>query len=220
MANVEDSSWISASDAVDALVATGTIDTLAAKAMLADYLRDGRLSAKAKSVWINTASNAATLSWKIEPNNETVERDVMVPVRYWRSDKRALEDRSRWRWPTNQFYYTITVKPLKRRMFSGVRFDKAELHHLLPQVFAAVGKAKRGRPPEIEKRDAIWTEVVRMIFASELTRKNYPDQLSLTDALMDRLRYGPDGKLRAGQVQIREVAGMAHKLLGPADSAN
>jgi hypothetical protein len=91
----EASEWISANDALSQLCAHGA-SSVAVKEMLADYLRDGLVRAKAGVMWISAEANL-TKAWQLEPNAEFAEHDISIPVRYWRSDKRPGEDRRRWR---------------------------------------------------------------------------------------------------------------------------
>jgi hypothetical protein len=205
----DDRQWISAKEAVNIMTASGAIDPVSAKASLTDLLRDGRLTAKAKSVWIDTSSNPATLSWKVPEDNGTLELDLITPVTFWRSDKRELEDRSRWRWAVNNFFYTTNLKPLKRRMMRGVQLDLHELSMTHPRFFVSPNISRKGRPPEVEKRDGVWLEILEIALASELHSNVYRTRKDLLDDLLKRKGSAANGQRLAGEVQIKDVAKQA-----------
>lgn len=87
---------------------------------------------------------------------------MVVPVSYWRSDKRAAADRNRWQLPVNKFTYTVNVKPLKRRMLRGVELKLPDLERLRPTLFEPSKKSHGGRKHDVSARDAGWMEIVRI----------------------------------------------------------
>ena len=211
-ATVEEVEWIAASDALDILTRGGE-NPVNVQAMLAEYLRAGSLRARAEAVW-TTSENALGAAWKSDASSETVEREIEVPLRYWRSDKRALVDRARWRWPFNKFFYTVTVKPLKRRMFKGVRFNSGDLAKLQPGYFISSKKAPRGRKHDPSGRDRGWLALVAISQEGQLHSDQYKLQGDLEAEIQERLRR-PNGKLALGQGQIREIASQVMNVLEP-----
>jgi hypothetical protein len=207
----EASEWISTNDALSQLCAQGA-SSVAVKEMLADYLRDGLVRAKAGVMWISAEANL-TKAWQLEPNAEFAEHDISIPVRYWRSDKRPGEDRRRWRWPYNEFFHTIRLKPLQRRMFKGVQFSTSDLAKFQPALFSSP-RRKRGAPVDVTKRDAIWMEIVRLAVAGELNTTAYPHGSDLIKDLFEKMDDGR-GNPRAGETQIKQVGRMVHAVLKP-----
>lgn len=205
--------WMTANDALLKLMAKG-MDPATAKSMLAEYLRDGLLSARVDAAWISTESNL-NKAWKSEENGERVEQSIIVPVKYWRSDRRALDDRARWRWPFNKFFYTIATNPIKRRMLRGVSFSVQELVKLQPDLFPGEIKPKRGRNPDVSARDAGWMEIVRLSQEGQLNSDTFKTVTGLKDELQARLKLTPNGPSRLGEQQIKEIASMVIKVLKP-----
>ncbi|WP_242097636.1 hypothetical protein [Sphingomonas sp. CROZ-RG-20F-R02-07] len=206
------SEWISAKDAL-ANLSIGGRNPVEAQAMLAEYLRAGHLKARAEAVWISTEANLGK-AWKSDLVSPEVERNIDVPVRYWRTDKHALTDRARWRWPFNKFFYTLGTNPIKRRMFKGVTFSHNSLAALQPDHFRSSKKKKSGRSLDVEARDAGWMEIVRISQEGRLNSDQYKTRKSLIEELYHRLQL-PDETLRLGEGQIGEIASMVVKVLKP-----
>lgn len=204
--------WMAASDALNIMTRDGE-NPVDIQAMLAEYLRAGTLRARVSSVWTTTEKSLAT-AWKGLSSDSPVEHDIEVPVRYWRSDRRALDDRARWRWPVNKFFYTIAGKPLKRRMFAGVHFNTDDLAKLQPQYFTSVRKPRRGRKTDVSARDRGWLVVVTLSQDGLLHADKFKSQSELEVEMQDRLKLS-NGMLALGQGQIREIASMVIKILKP-----
>lgn len=117
--------WISADDA-SKLAIERSEDIVTFQSSVAQLLRHGLLKARAEAVWIEKEP-VLSKAWKNISSAENIERNILVPVNYWRSDIRASEDRERWRWPVNKFAYTINENPFRRRMIAGVEFCLSDL---------------------------------------------------------------------------------------------
>lgn len=206
--------WIKASEALELAVEKGE-DPVAFKGAVAEFLRDGLLTARAEAIWTTTEANMHK-AWRTHKEAADITRDLIVPVNYWRYDKRAAHDRSRWRWPYSKFMYTINIKPLKRRMIMGVELSLNDLERLRPSLFKPIKKNRSGRPPEVIARDAGWLEVVRISQDGMLHSGKFKTITSLKEEMKFRLQQ-EDGKLRLGINQIDEIAGMVLPTLKPRD---
>ncbi len=195
--------WLSANEAVRILTGQGQ-NPVDVKEMLADYLRDGLLKARAEAVWTTSELNLGK-AWKTDEIAEDVRRDSPVPLQEWRTDKRAKADRDRWRWPYDKFFYTITSKPLKRRMFKGVRFSISDLAKLQPKAFLGVAPRTRGRKVDVARRDRGWLTVLELALGDRFHRGFFKDQNDLEQE-MQNLLQDECGKLALGQNQIQEIA--------------
>lgn len=198
-----DVEWISAKDALLQATERGH-DPVAFKAAIAEYLRDELLTATAKAVWVSTEVNL-TKAWKSHHSADDVERDITVPVRYWRSDKRATTDRPRWRWPYNQFFYTVSLNPVKLRMMTGVKFRIQDLKKLRPDIFGPAKRSTSGRKHDVSARDAGWLEIVRLATEGRLSYTIFKTGTDLQNELEERLQNA-DGTLRLGKTQVSEIS--------------
>ncbi len=207
-----DDRWIKAYDALQLAIARGE-DPVAFKGAIAEYLRDGMLQARAKAVWTTSETNMLK-AWRAQDTAEDVQLDVVVPVSYWRSDKRAAADRNRWQWPVNKFTYTVNVKPLKRRMIRGVELKLPDLERLRPTLFEPPKKSRGGRKHDVSARDAGWMEIVGISQDGLLNSDTYKTITSLKDEMKHRLQDA-DGDLRLGQKQIDEIAKQVVAVLKP-----
>lgn len=207
------SEWILANDAYMHLIGKN-VDPVTAKSSIADFLRDGYLQARAKGVWISTDTKLSE-AWRSHATCSEVERDIDVPTKYWRSDLNAIPDRARWRWPCNQFFYTLSAKPRKRRMFRGVSLERKGLERLFPDIFRDIQKPKAGRKPDVSGRDAGWLEIVRISQEGPLDIDRFRTIESLIEELHARLLLGNGNTSRLGQNQVREIASQTWKALKP-----
>lgn len=123
-----------------------SFESVRAKALIADWLRDGFVRAKAQKVWI---SNEPTLgrAWK---NRAAAipEADVLIDPKTWEISPYWAEDRERWKWRTGRFVVTRRKKPAHRTILVGVTFAAPDILSMLrdgikPQT---IGK-KVGRKP-------------------------------------------------------------------------
>ena len=204
--------WISAKETL-AVLSTEGRNPVSVKAMIADYLRDGLLEARAEAVWVSTEPNLGK-SWKTDDVTADVERNIVVPVRYWRTDRRAETDRARWRWPYNKFFYTLAASPLKRRMFKGITFSTRDLTNLQPKDFSGRVTRPRGRNLDKGRRDAGWLEIVKLAQGEHFNLDFFETQNDLIEQLKTTLQDA-EGNLRLGETQIAEIARMVHPLLKP-----
>ncbi|WP_277981171.1 hypothetical protein [Sphingomonas phyllosphaerae] len=207
------SEWILANDAYMHLIGKN-VDPITAKSSIADFLRDGYLQARAKGVWISTDTKLSE-AWRSHATCSEVERDIDVPTKYWRSDLNAIPDRARWRWPYNQFFYTLSLKPRRRRMFRGVSLERKGLERLFPDIFREIQKSKVGRKHDVSARDAGWLVIVELSQEGLLDKDTYPTAESLKVEMQHRLTM-PDGDtLRLGQNQVGEIARHTWRRLKP-----
>lgn len=206
------SEWILANDAYMHLIGKN-VDPITAKSSIADFLRDGYLQARAKGVWISTDTKLSE-AWRSHATCSEVEQDIVVPTKYWRSDLNAISDRARWRWPYNQFFYTLSAKPRKRRMFRGVSLERKGLERLFPDIFRDTKKPTVGRPPNVSGRDAAWLVIVELSQEGILDSDNFTTIESLREEMDARLMLA-DGTSRLGQNQMKQIAKQTWQRLKP-----
>lgn len=198
---ISDDGWTSAKTVL-ALSISNQIDPLLVKNTLADFLRDGILRARVNATWISTESRLGT-AMKV-PDDDDVERDCLVPVARWRSDKWLAADRDRWRWPASTFFHTLNRTPLRRRIFKGVNFSVEDLKRLRPDWFGST-KPQRGRKHDTGPRDLGWLAVVELALNGELKKAEFETQARIAAELEEMLEL-PGDKLLLGKNQIEEIA--------------
>ncbi len=206
-----DGRWIKASDASDLAIRCGE-DVVAFRAAAAEFLRDGRLRARAEAVWISCETNM-NKAWESISTTENVERNIEVPVRYWRADIRAATDRNRWRWMLNNFACTIGTKPLKRRMIMGVEFLLDDLKDIKPNLFDGAAKKTRGPDKDIENIENGWLQIVRISQSTQgLNLERFRSAASLQKVIEDRLADA-NGHTKPGKEKIKGISSKVYKLL-------
>lgn len=185
----EDPEWIKASEAYARLSASGNNPDQAHK-ILATYLRDGDLTARAEFVW-KSGARFPRDAWKEKPSEPNPE---IIPTGRWRHEKCNEEDRSQWRMKVNRFLVTTRLKPRSRTMMQGVEFRYADLQRLQPECFGSSRAGRRGPPPDISRRDSAWLAVLDLALANKLNAAEYESQGELVSVLHDQLagRVGRD----------------------------
>ena len=171
--------WISANEAVKLLSQAGQ-NPESSKSMFAEALREGELQARAEAVWLSEHKRLNE-AWRSHKFHDDVERNILVPTNYWRSEKQHMDDRTRWRWSQNKFFYTIRKKPLKRRMFVGVEFSVSDVRALLP-LFTNE-KQKRGPDKDVLTRDRAWLTVLDIALNGRLTVEHFTKAELLKDEI-------------------------------------
>jgi hypothetical protein len=157
---VDASEWLPAKKVLEKLTADGR-NPAEVETMLAAYLRNGSLHAYAEAIW-RSDERFTTQAWKSCPDDAV---GGPIPLKYWRFEKAALEDRSQWRLVANRFLATTRLKPRRRIMMKGVSFSVADLAKLQPHIFSSLpAKRKRGPNADLAKRDAAWLTLLDVLF--------------------------------------------------------
>lgn len=153
--------WISAADALQMMEGAG-YDTVTAKAVLSDQLREGRIKIRADEIWTSDDDKLGN-AWGRSPSKSDVVIDTQVPVSVFHRSKRWTKDPKHWKWMENKFYVKIQTKPRLRRVMYEVKFNSSEIHSLLKMP----NKAKRINSKPI---DVIWWDWVSelLIYAHEV----------------------------------------------------
>lgn len=155
--------WLPARRTLAALTADGR-NPADAEAMIASYLRNGHLRACADQIW-RSDERFTQNAWKSCPPDSI---GGPIPRMYWRYEKAIIEDRAQWRFVADRFLVTTRLRPRRRIMMRGVRFNLHDLQILQPISFGkASTRPKRGRPVETEKRDAAWLALLDAVFDKE-----------------------------------------------------
>lgn len=102
----------------------------AAKAEIADLMRDGLIEVFARRAWDTTVRNTIT-AWQTPPDEDdeftALQFDINVAPRVWRGSADWLGDQGDWRWPSGRFTVAHQSKPWRRIMIEHVHFDPAEI---------------------------------------------------------------------------------------------
>lgn len=207
MSQEAETEWLKASQVLKLLTADGR-SPAEVEAMIAAYLRNGQLRAQAEKIW-ESEERFTTQAWKSCPPDAEG-----GPIRTldWRREKNILEDRAQWRFVANRFLVTKTLKPRCRIMMKGVSFNLYDLKKLQPKIFGTPGpKTRRGRPPEIEKRDAAWEEALEVILEKIEALPIIRSQAELGDDIK-KGAVTPNGD-SVGEKQADEVAKLAINVL-------
>lgn len=174
--------WIKAGQAAHKLGIT-LRNPASAKEILAGYLRDGYLRARAGMIFVSEGERLG-LAWKNEPAFESDDEPLPLQAAKWQASRRWLGDQADWRWPKNRLSITFRLKPAKRYMMRRVEFSLIDLAKLQPETFnprAGVG----GNPGKLASRDAFWQAVVRLAKDQRLDQTNFPTQQSLIDEIRE-----------------------------------
>jgi hypothetical protein len=132
--------WMTAYDALKLLRPHhgGSVPT---KAMLAEALKDGELTACADRMW-DSSIVPLKLAWN-SPQPD-VEEDTEIPLGVWEESRFWSEDVDLWSWPRNRFLTTFKKKPLMRTFLDGVSFRRAEIVLLIPKEATQLSRAGAG----------------------------------------------------------------------------
>ena len=169
----------------------------AAKATLAEHLRDGELSAFASSMWISEAPTLGQ-AWK-KKDKITLEVDQLLKPDYFRSSISWSRDPIYWRWPFNRFSITMRINPSKkRRMMAGVKFKVEDLNRILNYTRPSAG----GRPIKKEDWTAFWHAVIKLAKDGRLSSDEFPTQASLTKQILTDSRGLSEASARREIKQI------------------
>lgn len=174
--DILDLKWIRASSAYNILCQTRK-NPVEVSQILAQYLRDGRIRARAKSIWISD-ENLMSKAWKSNPDSDMKSKDVKRA--YWQSNKNWLNDRESWIWTKSRFHLTTKIRPIKRRMMTGVTLNVEDLKKVLPEEFGEPKRKRGGPQPSIVIRTFVWKFLL---------------ELALDDVLEDVWRHKPQEDL-------------------------
>jgi hypothetical protein len=150
---------IPAIDALDA-VAVHFGGSKAAKDLLVDLMKDGRVRAYALRTW-TVEGMAKRQAWRAGAPKDAPIKAQIDPRILAKATLLHL-DKERWDWRTGNFY--VRRSKTKRTMFRKVRFVAADIHKLVPK------KRKAGRPKDQDGRDAIWFAILDILEDGGLTK--------------------------------------------------
>ena len=204
----ENLKWMRASEVFDRFVADRVLPHDASLA-LATLLREGKIRARARALG-ETKEALLKNAWKkvrTEPGYQP------IPATFWRGNRYFDEDRAHWVWKMSRFHSTLRKDPWKRKIARQVQFCVQDLAKVRPEAFQdAMPKKRRGRPPELEKRDAIWNAVFDIVIEAHTDEMVWTDRTEFSDAVHQRLKL-PGGKRRAGESATNLVIGQAFPKL-------
>lgn len=155
--------WVSASDTLLMLEKAG-YDTITAKEVLADQLREGRIKLWASEAW-NSDDLKLGKAWGKGPSKSDIVIEDEVPVTVFRRSKNWSRNHKNWNWMENRFYVTIQSKPVIRRILIGVAFDEFEINSLIRQPLSEVELEQK---PDIELLPEIMPRPVWYDWVGEL----------------------------------------------------
>lgn len=176
--------WVSAKKALQLL--TGTYNgRVAAKAELADLLRDGLVRARATRAWQSSEENISR-AWK-RPPETPVEENVELAPAVWRRSKWWTEDQGQWRWTNGDFIITRSKEPFKRIMLKRVQFYASDLAKLQNVDAGEFAKGPGGARKRREAWDVMWMELVGIAQAGRLKKSQLESQKNLRAELLPHL---------------------------------
>ena len=181
--------WVTAKAALQKLaVAYGS--RVAAKAELADLLRDGLITARASSSW---QSNEELLSkaWRLP--NPVIAELPNIEASTWRQSKWWLEDQSQWRWTNGDFFVTRQKAPFRRTMLKRVQFLLSDIEELASSGPELPAKGPGGAPKRRDAWDLMWMELVGIARAGRLTKSQLRTQKELREELLPFVDIGDGG---------------------------
>uniref|UniRef100_UPI003F70B054 hypothetical protein n=1 Tax=Blastomonas fulva TaxID=1550728 RepID=UPI003F70B054 len=143
--------WISAAAALQMMENAG-YDTVTAKAVLADQLREGRIKIRADEIWTSDDVKLGN-AWGRSPSKSDVMIDTEVPVSVFHRSKRWTKDPKHWKWMENKFYVTIQTKPRLRIIMLEVKFKSDDIKNF-------AGTPKKIQKPKDKPKDIIWWDWV------------------------------------------------------------
>lgn len=211
-------SWLSAKDAVKQFaVANG--GPASVKAILADYLRDGELRARATRLW-RTEAVGLSAAWRSCPPEHGSPSDIVGPLYIeikpltWRASKRWIADQADWRWPFNKFSITDRLKPKTRTMIEGIEFPLEDLENLLGKGNQKINrKGVGGRKTDLEKWRNFWHEIIVISKSGQLNTEHFSHQAALIAHIEVLIS---DAIARPGETALKEeVSRLWHKFVEP-----
>jgi hypothetical protein len=205
LAMIAESDRISASDALDT-VESRLGGRAAAKASLAEMLRDGKLHAHASRSWCCDVRDV-DIAWDSR-NEDGGEWDVDISIDqdFWRDSVQWTEDVELWRWPECFFVITQRKRPLEIVYFEGVSFARPDIDRLMSGHKAVDSpKGKGGRRPDLERWEWFWLEVVQMARDGNLVFGGPTSQEDLCKRLLIAMqdRYPSERPLELDSIKPR-----------------
>ena len=188
----EKAEWISAKKALTE-ISSFAGGTVAAKALLADLLRDGILHSRAKFVVRIDApnTNAAWRQFGAEYDKATVaardEYEEISPS-VWRASKRWRADQEEWRWPANGFSVTRRLKPRQKTLIKSIEFAVSDLEKITATTVSVPSPQRRGGPKrQADRWRAFWHEIVHLAKADELDTDHFTTQADLVKHIAEKM---------------------------------
>lgn len=179
--------WISARDAAD-LLAKSQGGPPAAKAIIADALRDGRLSARAEKQWRGPSRKFEF----VDGSRGVVSLASEISSSEWQSSTRWGEDVDSWNWVAGRFsvaragFKATSVGGLgpKYTMFLGLEFFRDEILALGLTTEKPRTKRRGGVKPAFERWESLYREVIKLAQARKLNEATFPNVTNLHDHLL------------------------------------
>lgn len=166
------------------------------KAVLADLIRDGEIRAFARYSWVSEEKSLVRAR-KSRPRD--AERGIQIRPAQLMGNRRWTEIATRWKWKRGDFFAIIRAKPIKRLIFSNVRFSKEDVEQVLQDANDALKEARsnRGKKPKLEVWHKVWFEVLAIAAAGRLTKKHFPEMHNFrTEVSVAVVGNGADGGLK------------------------
>jgi hypothetical protein len=188
------SEWISAAEALK-LIEHSRGGRAAAKALLAELLSDGDLTARAAKAWYSDQPTVDR-AWSNRHQVEHEESHVLRP-RDWRRSRDWIADTALWRWPKSRFLITLSKSPPRRRFFEGVEFQRSQIEELLSSAGKKDATTLASPPPapaggrvsDQARWNEFWRILLSMSQAGKLNRREYPSQTKLRKEIRERARF-------------------------------
>jgi hypothetical protein len=167
----------------------------AAKDLLADCIKDGRLRAYALRTW-TVIGLTPMKAWKAGPNGNVINK-AQIDAGALRRSTYLPADQQRWDWVKGNFY--LRGAGGKRTMFRSVRFAEPDVIKLLPS------KSPRGLKSDESGRHEIWLAILDVMNSggSDAFRIHGVAVSAVAKALRDRDPWGGTAAEKTQKVDRR-----------------
>ncbi len=162
----------------------GTIET---KRIIADRMRDGEIRAYARQSWVSTDQKLKDARNGKAPAK--AKRNVLIGCAKLVGAERWVDEATLWKWRKGDFHSVIRSRPVKRRIFRGVRLVKADIERIW-RIAAEHEKLKNnagGRPRNESAWDRVFIALLELIRSHEVDIHNPSAYTELAGQIIRKL---------------------------------
>ena len=191
----EQRQWVGAQEAA-ALLAENTASYPAAKAIIADALREGKLAARAETQWRGSSRQFVHQG----TGRSMLQLGKDINRLEWQSSARWRDDVDTWDWVAGRFSVgrggmkaqNIGGFGPKYTMFMGVEFLRNEIAALVTVGEKPRTKRRGGMSPAFARWEKVYREIVSLAQARKLNEIEFPTVTKLLNHLSDKTDLSSD----------------------------